>query len=52
MSRDPLNRETYTSDGLDADDFDNLDAVNDDQYAKSKPSKADTLRARRRWKHG
>lgn len=47
MSRDPLNRETYTSDGLDADDFDNLDAVNDDQYAKSKPSKADTLRARR-----
>lgn len=47
MSRDPLNRETYTNDGLDADEFDNLDAVNDDHYSKSKPSKADTLRARR-----
>ena len=38
MSRDPLNRETYTNDGLDADEFDNLDAVNDDHYGKSKPS--------------
>ena len=47
MSRDPLNRETYTNDGLDADEFDNLDAVNDDHYGKSNPSKADTLRARR-----
>ena len=47
MSRDPLNRETYTNDGLDADEFDNLDAVNDAHYGKSKPSKADTLRARR-----
>lgn len=34
MSRDPLNRETYTNDGLDADEFDNLDAVNDDHYGK------------------
>ncbi len=47
MSRDPLNRETYTNDGLDADEFDNLFMVNDDHYGKSKPSKADTLRARR-----
>ena len=47
MSRDPLNRETYTNDGLDADEFDNLDAVNDDHYGKSKPSKVDTLRTRR-----
>ncbi|MFC7369514.1 MULTISPECIES: PA3496 family putative envelope integrity protein [Vreelandella] len=47
MSRDPLNRETYTNDALDADEFENLDAVNDDHYSKSKPSKADTLRARR-----
>lgn len=47
MSRDPLNRETYTANELDADEFDNLDAVNDDHYSKAKPSKADTLRARR-----
>ncbi|GEN29516.1 hypothetical protein HVA01_31620 [Halovibrio variabilis] len=47
MSRDPLSRETYTTDTLDADEFESLDAVNDDAYAKSKPSKADSLRARR-----
>ncbi len=47
MSRDPVNRETYTNDGLDADEFGNWDAVNDDRYGNSKPSKADTLRARR-----
>lgn len=47
MSRNPLNRETYNNDSLDADELDNLDAVNDDPYTKSKPSKSDTLRARR-----
>lgn len=35
MSRDPLNRESYASDAVDADEFDNLDAVNDDHYGKS-----------------
>lgn len=47
MSRNPLNRENYSTESLEADEFDNLDAVNDEQYGKHKPSKADTLRARR-----
>lgn len=47
MSRDPLHRESYSADNIEADDFDNLDAVNDDQYGKHKPSKTDSLRARR-----
>ena len=47
MSRDPLNRETFTSEAIDSDEFESLDAVNDDHYGKSKPSKADSLRARR-----
>ncbi|MFB9869073.1 PA3496 family putative envelope integrity protein [Vreelandella sulfidaeris] len=52
MSRDPLNRETLShetlgNEVLDSDEFDSLDAVNDDHYGKSKPSKADSLRARR-----
>ncbi|MEA2120436.1 PA3496 family putative envelope integrity protein [Halovibrio sp. HP20-50] len=47
MSRDPLSREIYTTETLDADEFESLDAVNDDSYGKSKPSKADSLRARR-----
>lgn len=48
MSRDPLNRDTYTTvDTLDTDEFDSADAVNDEHYGKTKPSKADTLRARR-----
>lgn len=47
MSRNPLNRETFTTDALDSDEFESLDAVNDDHYGKSKPSKADSLRARR-----
>ena len=52
MSRDPLSRETLRhgtlgSEVLDSDDFESLDAVNDDHYGKSKPSKADSLRARR-----
>ena len=47
MSRDPLNRETFTSEAIDSDEFESLDAVNDDHYNRSKPSKADSLRARR-----
>ncbi len=47
MSRDPLSRETFTTDALESDEFESLDAVNDDHYGKSKPSKADNLRARR-----
>ncbi|RUR39034.1 PA3496 family putative envelope integrity protein [Vreelandella populi] len=47
MSRNPLNRENYSNENLEVDEFENLDAVNDDQYSKHKPSKADTLRARR-----
>ncbi|MDQ7728417.1 PA3496 family putative envelope integrity protein [Halomonas sp. SpR8] len=47
MSRDPLSRETFTTDALDTEEFESLDAVNDDHYGKSKPSKADSLRARR-----
>lgn len=52
MSRDPLSRETLShetlsNETLDSDDFEGLDAVNDDHYGKSKPSKADSLRARR-----
>ncbi|MFG6666898.1 PA3496 family putative envelope integrity protein [Halomonas sp. HNIBRBA4712] len=47
MSRDPLNRDAFSATALDADEFENLDAVNDDAYAKPKASKADTLRARR-----
>lgn len=52
MSRDPLSRETLShetlsNETLDSDDFESLDAVNDDHYGKSKPSKADSLRARR-----
>ncbi|MCP1314633.1 MULTISPECIES: PA3496 family putative envelope integrity protein [unclassified Halomonas] len=47
MSRDPLNRDAFSASNLEGDDFDNLDAVNDEQYGKHKPSKADTLRARR-----
>lgn len=52
MSRDPLSRETLSHETLshetlDSDDFESLDAVNDDHYGKSKPSKADSLRARR-----
>ncbi|WP_447553472.1 PA3496 family putative envelope integrity protein [Vreelandella sp. EE22] len=47
MSRDPLNRDAFTSSNHEADEFDGLDAVNDEQYGKHKPSKVDTLRARR-----
>ncbi|MGO3216990.1 MAG: PA3496 family putative envelope integrity protein, partial [Halomonas sp.] len=47
MSRDPLSRETFTIDSVDSDEFESLDAVNDDHYSKSKPSKADSLRSRR-----
>ncbi|WP_447529291.1 MULTISPECIES: PA3496 family putative envelope integrity protein [unclassified Vreelandella] len=47
MSRDPLNRDTFSTANLEADDFESLDAVNDEQYGKQKPSKGDTLRARR-----
>lgn len=47
MSRDPLSRETFTTDALETEDFENLDAVNDDHYGKSKPNKASSLRARR-----
>ncbi|WP_346795365.1 hypothetical protein R5M92_07950 [Halomonas sp. Bachu 37] len=49
MSRDPLNRD-FSNETLDSqDDFDTLEAVNDDHYGRSKSSsKADTLRARRR----
>lgn len=47
MSRDPLNRENFSAESHEAEEFDNLGAVNDDHYGKHKPSKADTLRARR-----
>ncbi|WP_252107264.1 MULTISPECIES: PA3496 family putative envelope integrity protein [unclassified Halomonas] len=47
MSRDPLNRDSFAASTLDADEFENLDAVNDDSYSKQKASKSDTLRARR-----
>ncbi|BBI63043.1 PA3496 family putative envelope integrity protein [Vreelandella sp. H-I2] len=47
MSRDPLSRDTFTNEALDTEEFESLDAVNDDHYGKSKPSKADSLRARR-----
>lgn len=48
MSRDPLSRETFSPEDVEADDFDALDAVNDEHYGRSKPSsKADSLRARR-----
>lgn len=55
MSRDPLNRDNHSqfpsdnaSDFLDADDMDPVDAVNDEHYSRSRSSKSDTLRARRR----
>jgi len=54
MRRDPLNRDTSlfpsdnASDFLDTDDLDSVDAVNDDHYGRSRSSKSDTLRARRR----
>lgn len=47
MSRDPLGRETFTNEAIDSEEFESLDAVNDEHYGKSKPSKADSLRARR-----
>ena len=52
MSRDPLSRETLShetlgNETLDSDEFESLDAINDDHYNRSKPSKADSLRARR-----
>ena len=47
MSRDPLSRDTFTNEALDTEEFESLDAVNDDHYGKSKPSKADSLRALR-----
>lgn len=47
MSRDPLNRDTLPTSTLEAEEFDHLDAVNDDAYGKQKTSKHDTLRARR-----
>lgn len=47
MSRDPLSRDTFTNEALDTEELESLDAVNDDHYGKSKPSKADSLRARR-----
>ena len=40
MSRDPLNRESYASDAVDVDEFDNLDAVNDSTTtAKANPAR-------------
>lgn len=58
MSRDPLRRDVYFHRGSNAADFDNEDAessdvvnddaVNDHDYGRSRPSKSDTLRARRR----
>ncbi|KPQ22896.1 MAG: hypothetical protein HLUCCA13_16000 [Halomonas sp. HL-48] len=48
MSRDPLSRETFSPEDTESDDFDSLDAVNDEHYGRSRPSsKADNLRARR-----
>ncbi|WP_442907978.1 PA3496 family putative envelope integrity protein [Halomonas sp. PA16-9] len=57
MSRDPLSRETLShetlgNETLDSDEFESLDAVNDDHYNRSKPSKADSLRARRQVEAG
>ena len=55
MRRDPLNRDDASqfpsdnaSDFLDTDDLDAVDAVNDEHYSRSRSSKSDTLRARRR----
>ncbi|NYS60299.1 PA3496 family putative envelope integrity protein [Vreelandella salicampi] len=58
MSRDPLSRDIYSHRDGNAADFDNNDAdssdtvnddaVNDHFYGSRRPSKSDTLRARRR----
>ncbi|MYL23135.1 PA3496 family putative envelope integrity protein [Vreelandella massiliensis] len=58
MSRDPLSRDLYSHRGNAAADFDSDDdanddaandhAVNDHYYGRSRSSKSDTLRARRR----
>ncbi|MCS2609470.1 PA3496 family putative envelope integrity protein [Halomonas dongshanensis] len=47
MSRNPLNRETYPGDAVETEEFESLDAVNDDHYSRTRSSKADSLRARR-----
>ncbi|WP_404416699.1 hypothetical protein LG277_04110 [Vreelandella aquamarina] len=55
MRRDPIDRSTHyycpsehPSAFPDNDDLDSQDAVNDDQYGRSRSSKRDTLTARRR----
>ncbi|SES22812.1 hypothetical protein SAMN04487958_11010 [Vreelandella subterranea] len=48
MSRNPLNREIFSPEDAEEDDFDSPDAVNDEHYGRSRPSsKVDSLRARR-----
>ncbi|XGA81084.1 hypothetical protein OR573_05395 [Halomonas sp. CH40] len=54
MRRDPIDRNTHhypsdhSSDFLDSDDLDSQEAVNDEHYGRSRSSKSDTLKARRR----
>lgn len=47
MSHETLSHEILGNETLDSDELESLDAVNDDHYGKSKPSKTDSLRARR-----